>query len=341
MAPHSSAQIASDPFLETNSPFESVRLKLFPGDAAKKPACKIVSRGINPLEIRDMEPVLAKALVEIREAFAKKQASVLRKFVHPRLKMSADRVAGTLDQLTATYGGLGYDISIFRVWAMNTFDGNAEPIECADDQLSLIPSFGYPLQFGVWLQARGAKELGRIYLNLVPKGKEWVIGVWHNQQWTHQGKDPDAWIDEALVAGNAGKKELAFGKLDMAAKLLNGGNYLRMQRKLDVEATRAKYGTYADWLKSVATPMVGENVGYAGTALAEDGVGILVRLIIDPNASTNQLRAKCAAAGKALYSQAWTAEFGGFQCSFVAPGEDPQHEGRLGGFFYPRTTFKS
>lgn len=335
----SSADPASDPFLNTNSPFESLRLRLFPGVQNKAHQCKVINRGSSIKKFRTTDRQIADAIDLIMKAVQNKDGEALKQKFHPRLKVSSLYLTTILDQLAANYGGGDFDLNLYRVWALNVPNGENLPVECREDQLSLIPSFGYPLQVGVWLQARGDKELGRIYLNLVPKNNQWYIGVWHHQQWTHSGKDPDKWIEEALEDGDQNRKPLAFAKLDIAHKLLKSGKYLRLQKSLDAEATRATFSTEKAWRDLVQKGLGTEKVGYAGTAMAIDGVGILARIVVDPNLSTNDLRAKCAKAGKSLYQQSWTKGFGGFQCSFVAPSEDPSKEGRLGGYFYPRTTF--
>ena len=329
----------ADRFQDVNSPFEKLRLSLFPKEMSQSDQCKIIHRNSTVSGLEKIDGSIATKIDSILKAIQKKNGQALAVHFHPRLKMSALYLTTILDQLAANYGGGDFDLTIYRVWAFNSPEGDSRPVECAADQLSAIPSFGYPLQLGVWLQARGNKELGRIYLNLVPKGKRWYIGIWHHQQWTHDGKDPDIWIDQALIDGEKGRTELAYAKLDLAHKLLKGGKYLRLQKLLDAEATRSTYGSPEKWRKQLKLALKDYKVGYAGTAMAEDGIGILVRLVVDPNLPTNDLRAKCLKAGKLLYEQSWTKGFGGFQCSFVAASEDPSKEGRLGGYFYPRASF--
>jgi hypothetical protein len=147
---------------------------------------------------------------------------------HPRLKLSAREIRRLLDRVKSDYGD-SFDLSIYRVWALSTRDGEATPLECPEDELSFGPHYGYDLQFAVWLQVTGPQQVGRILLTLVPF-QGWSIGVWHAQQWTYLNLDADRWIASGIEAKAKKQAWQAYVYLDIATKLLDGAGYLFLQK---------------------------------------------------------------------------------------------------------------
>src|SRR5690606_13636117 len=140
---------------------------------------------------------------------------------------------------------------LFKLWALNTVDGSTKALHCDEGRLNLYPLYGYPLQFGVWLQIMGQKELGRIYMTIVPADGKWNVGSLNAQQWTHEGKDFATWTEEALKLSRMGHKPAAWVKFDVSAKLLDGGGFVDIEMRNEVLAARDREMSQADWEKQM------------------------------------------------------------------------------------------
>ena len=68
-----------------------------------------------------------------------------KKKFHPRLRIKNPTIDDIFARIKAVSGRARPDVSIYRIWALNTVDGSREPLECAKDELSIVPNFGYPL----------------------------------------------------------------------------------------------------------------------------------------------------------------------------------------------------
>lgn len=183
------------PYSAINSPHESWRKEMF-GEQATKRGCRVISRGLKFNKLKD--PNLISFVKTIQNALAARDHKALVPLFHPRLKVKPLMVEKVLVSFMDTYGGKTFKVTPFRVWALNSPNGKAALTECQDDQLSLRSFYGYPLQMGILFQVTGTREIGHNYISAVPKKDKWYIGAWHKMQWTHAGKDPETWIDEAL-----------------------------------------------------------------------------------------------------------------------------------------------
>lgn len=319
---------AVDP--KENSPKEELRLKLFKANPAKA-ACAVVPT--HPQQAtQGLDADLDKFLKQILDALKARDDKALQPLFHPRMNVSLAAINETYSKIDSVYQA-PLEFSIYRLWALNTVDGSPKGLACDDDRLTVFPQYGYPLQFGVWLQIMGQKELGRIYLSLVPADGKWNIGALHAQQWTHDSRDFASWVEDAQRVQRMGHKEAAYIKYDIAQKLLDAGGFIEMALRDDVTKARDAVMSQADWDKAVRALVKGHEVAYTSTLLVVGGGGILVRLKTDKEISGEQLKTDCRAIADEILKQPWAAYAEGVRCSFVLPREDPKQEGILGGMF--------
>jgi hypothetical protein len=312
-----------------NSPKEKLREKIF-APALATPACTIVKsdpRGGTGLD-DELDAFVRMVIKDIKT----KNDTALQLLFHKRLKVALPAVAEALAKLDITYGK-PYDVSVYRMWAFNTVDGTPSGLPCAEDGLTAYPHYGYPLQFGLWLQVMGEREIGRIYVTIVPAEGRWNLGSFHVQQWTHASKDFQAWAEDAAKSAHEGHKEAAFIKYDIAAKLLDAGKSLDLKVADDAAKARDAVMTREAWDKSVRDALKGYDVGYTSTLLVVDGAGTLVRIKTPGEISVEDIRHSCQKVAEKLLEQPWAADTGGMRCSYILPREDPAKEGGLGGIY--------
>jgi len=314
-------------------PGEPLRHQLF-SDALETPACRLVKtdpRG-TMTSPKPRPEALQATLSAIIAAVQAKNDKALQPLFHNRLNVSLAALAETFGKLDFTYGS-PYDVSVFRLWALNTVDGATAPLSCPGDQVKVYPQYGYPLQFGLWLQVMGQKEIGRIYVSLVPVNDSWVIGAFRTQQWTHAGKDYAEWADLAGKAAHATFKESAFIKYDLAAKLTDGGTFVELAVHDDLLKARDAVMTPDQWVQKIKSAIKGYDTVYASTILVVGGDGILLRLLSAKELSLEDMTAQCKAIAKNLVNLAWTAKVTGIRCSFLLPAEDPKKDGAMGSIY--------
>jgi hypothetical protein len=312
-----------------NSPKEKLRQKIF-APAAGTPACVIVKsdpRGGTGLD-DELDAFVKLVIKDIKT----KNDTALQPLFHKRLKVGLPAVAEALAKLDITYGK-PFDVSVYRMWAFNTVDGTPSGLPCAEDGLTAYPHYGYPLQFGLWLQVMGEREIGRIYATIVPADGRWNLGSFHVQQWTHAGKDYMAWVEDALKTAHAGHKEAAFIKYDIAAKLLDAGKSLELAVAADADKARDAVMTREAWDKSIRDTLKGYDVAYTSTLLVVDGAGTLVRLKTPGEISVEDIKSSCQKIAETILTRPWAADTAGMRCSYVLPREDPAKEGILGGIY--------
>ena len=177
---------------------------------------------------------------------------------HPRLNTSLFAVKEILAKVDTTLGG-PLDVSVYRLWALNTVDGSPKGLHCDGDELTVHPHYGYALQFGIWLQIMGQKEIGRAFATIVPVGDKWYLGSFYAQQWTHASKDPIAWAQQAQRDLEKGQKEAAFVEFDVASKLLEMGKNIELELISQVNSARDQIMTKPDFLRLMTKTLSGSN----------------------------------------------------------------------------------
>jgi len=318
-----------------NSPFEALRLRLFAKNQ-DTPGCLLVNRGIGPAA-EGIDQGLQNLIDQLIAGMQSMRPRSIVGLFHPRLNVTSDTLESIFARHRRTYGGRRMEVSVYRLWALNSVDGQPGMFSCNEDQALVRAQFGYPLQFGLWLQVRGTNELGRVFLSIVAVEGQWKIGVWHNQQWTHSGKDPETWLDDAIALRDQGNVRAAYVKLDIAYKLLDSAIYIDSQLRRDVKATRDALFTEEAWTKQLAEIVTDFRVVDAGTILAEDGAGVVIRKITDPMDSAIKKRQNCLDAVRKIYQQPWASTLGGAKCSMVTEHEPYDRDGVLGSVYFNRS----
>lgn len=311
-----------------NSPKEELRRKLF--KKPDQPSC--LSIKTKPKGGLEIDAELNSFVNLILEAVSKNDPSKIQPLFHKRMNVAFEQVNTSFQRLNSVYR-VPYDVSVYSLWALNTVDGTPNGLKCDDNRLTVYPLYGYPLQFGLWLQIMGQLELGRIYVSLVPANGRWNIGSFHSQQWTHDSRDFATWAEEGQKNARMGYPMAAFVKYDIASKLLHGGGFIDVAMQDEVNAVRDSIMNREQWEASVKETLKDWNVPYASTMLVTGGGGILVRLRIEKELSLEDMKKDCAAVTSKFIQLPYHNYLQGVRCSYVLPREDAKKEGILGGMF--------
>lgn len=313
-----------------NSPKESFRLGIF-GDNAGTAGClpiRMVGKSAGP----DVDPDLERFVRDIVSAVETRDEMKLQPLFHKRTNTSLAAILESYARM-ASVVGLPLNVSVYKLWALNTVDGTAKGITCGDEGVVAFPLYGYPLQFGLWLQVLGKGEIGRIYISIVPAEGRWNIGSHHFHQWTHAEKDPGSWVKEAFKAKSEGDAVGAYMRFDLAKKLLAAGKFLEIPASVDAENAREAAMTSEKFQETVRMGASKDDVPFISTLLVVDGVGLLYRLRVPGEISTNDIKSRCKAHVANVKKQPWAKSITGVRCSFLMPKELAEKEGGLGGVY--------
>ena len=324
------ASTNADALAETD-PLEMLRLQIFNGQADKA-SCRAIKA--DPRGYSRIDPVFDETLVKLIKALKSKDPVALQPLFHPRLNMGLLPLKEALAKLDFIFAP-PFDVSLYRLWALNSVDGSPSGLVCAEDQATVFPLYGYPLQFGVWLQVMGQKEIGRIFVSIVPKDNQWFLGSFHSQQWTHAGRDPQTWEVEAAKNLEQKSQLAAFLKYDLANKLLEGGKFLILQ---EAQATASKRDTIytRDAFKKVVTNLIpSQGAESAASVFVPEGAGLLVRLRVPGELSLNEMKNRCQNIAKSMRETVVAKDVAGVKCSYLLPGESAEKDGALGTIYVP------
>jgi len=310
---------------------EALRGQLFK-DQINKPACKQVR--ISTRGQTGLAPGFDAFIADLIKGVRTKDAMVMQPLFHPRLNTSLFAVKEMLTKIDATLGG-PLDVSVYRLWAINTVDGTPKGQLCDSDEATVYPHYGYSLQFGIWLQIMGQREIGRAFATIVPVGDKWYLGSFYAQQWTHADKDPVAWIQQANKDLEKGHKEAAYIEYDLAAKLLEVGKNLSLELTTQVNTARDQIMKQPEFVSFMAKTLNGESVVYAASMLVTDGAGIMVRLKVPGEVALNDMKQRCRKLTDQLAKQSWSSGLSGLRCAFILPSEKPELDGALGSIYIP------
>ena len=313
---------------------EKLRLAIFAGEAAK-PSCKAVSRGPG-VKLEALDASLQQFAANLLECLKNGKEEQLETYFHPRLKDKGNigrRLFATLRSRYAT----PWDFSVTRIFALNTVNGDKTELTCHADDIAITTLYGYPLQFGVIFGMMAQNELSRIFALVVPRDGVWYIGGFHIQQWTFMTKDFEVWTAEGLDAMKAGDPMNAYIKFDIAQKMLFGGDFLSYPIKEKILASRSVALTKEAFLTKIQEAAKNGAIVYAGTALLNDGPGIIIRERLTKDATTPELKDSCHKSAKNLLDAGVIkGDMGGVQCDFIYPGDNAKKQGQLGGFYLAR-----
>lgn len=323
---------------EASSPREDLRKQIF----GKKQhvdtrACETLAT--DPAATVAVDSGLQDTVREIIKAMNNSDEKTLRDDFNPRLKIKAGQVAGSLMKLKKIIGSK-YAVTNYRVVALNSPDGSTGPIECEDTGVLMHPLYGYPLSAGVWLQATGEEEVARIFIALVPSKKDWTIGAFHIQQWTHAGKDFAMWYETAQGFALKNHKTSAYIAADIAAKLLDGGGFLVFPVKQEAEAWRDKQMSHEAWVKAIHATFPQDELVHVATLFVRGGAGVLLRFGIKAEISANAVREDCKVHLQKAMAAEWGEAIQGIRCGYNFPRENAKSEGVMGSIYISKDDLK-
>ncbi len=314
---------------------EVLRKKLFEKTLAKK-ECLSVSKDMKG-KLNFDALGLQEFLSSIQENLIQEKKDGLTPLFHPRLKISSRQLQDILNSFQAAYKKSSLDKLQFnyqKVWALNTVDGLPDLLHCPEDGIAIKTHHGYNLQFAAMIQIASEKELGKIFITIVPNKNKWWIGQWHTWQWTHTGKDYLTWVELGQTDLKNNLKESSYIKFEIAEKLLEGGkNLIFLDRETILKAKDSLFKN-ADWQKIVLSPIEkSQKIIRAFSILAKDGSGLGVSYYLDPNLSINAMQKTCHEALAIYKNQKWFTALDGLMCQFIRQGDPPDREGPLGSIY--------
>ena len=191
-------------------------------DHPKTPACRIVSRGFGR-QLKNTDARLYDFVNHFMTSLKEVDEKGLGRYLHPKLKKRTVPLGRQLLASLRHRYQTPWSWSVYRVRGLNTVNGDKITLECpGGDGVLLTAVYGYPIQAAIWIQLMAKNELARIYIAATPWKKGWVISGLHLQQWTHSGRDFEAWSRKGVSAAQKGQKVAAHFYFDAAQKLLFG-----------------------------------------------------------------------------------------------------------------------
>ena len=309
---------------------ERIRKQIF-ADSLDKAGCKTVTTAPK-FDVKNVDGALQGFLETLIESLAKKKKYVLPGLFHERMRVNSKMMRQTILEIQSPLRA-PINYSLYRLWAINTVDGSPNQVLCDDGDFEVLPHYGYDLQFGLVLQALGQRELGRIYISIVPTPKGWRIGSLHFQQWTHASGDFQAWAKAAQKDAEAGFKPAAFIKFDIAAKLVEGSKHFYLPVHKDAIGARDMVMSRDEWEKEIRSLLKDKEVAFLAGLLANGGAGLLVRIRVKEQPAHSWVKDTCRSVVSDLKKAPWSKQLQGVRCNYLLPKEDPSRDGIVGGIY--------
>lgn len=302
------------------------------GSSKETKSCRVVSKGPK-VHLNSIDPKLETLITSFIEAIKNHKPDKFKSLFHKKTKVKADIGDRILSILKNSYKK-PWDVTVFRVFALNNMDGDKSAIHCKSDQVSITPIFGYKFQVGAWIQIMAQNELARLYLATAPTNNQWKAVGLHIQQWTFEGMDHEGWINTGLELAKTNKVR-SHMSFDVAQKLLFGGDFLTFDVKHKILEEIDLQLSKTSWLELANQKLGDGNIVYIGTLLAPEGLGILLRYRVDKQLTMTEVQKKCRSSGNKLLKLKWLARNkGGIRCEYILPREDPDKEGILGSQYF-------
>ena len=310
----------------------------------KESTCVVVSSKKSPGgdKLKDfnsfewIDPKLGQTIEVIKNGVQAEAADILKPLFHPRLKVSKGMIEEVL-QKQKTLIGKPYLTNIDQVWAIYSKDRSVDKIQCVDDFMKISPLYGYEYQISLWISSTGERETGKIFVTLVPKDGNWLIGNFHWQQWTHKAKDFRNWVEEADQLFLSKNYLAAWIYYDLARKLVYGKTYFFHAGESLISDHQAKFAPGDAWKVDIAKLFPSEKISALNSILTKDGVGIAVRFGLEKELSAMDIGEHCKKNLKTLISQPWFNPVSGLKCGYTLPGEPTNKDGHLGSIYIDRT----
>lgn len=288
---------------------------------------------IPPQSLKEGYPQLGSKLNtlinNLKSSIQKDKPEDLVPLFHPRLKMTEARLRGTL-MLMKSKLKTPFEVSSYQVYALFSSDKSSKLLPCEGGEIHIHPLYGHTLQFGAWIQVLGQSELGRVFAHIVQdKGKDWKLGSFSYEQWTHTGKSAQDWYKLAL--SHAEKNPLlAFAELDIAAKLTDKTPHYELSANLPILSLQQQVLKREKWESTIKKELLEWKISYLGTTLAETGVGLAIRFEVAKELSTNGVREECQKLWAKIKNTKELSGFKGLRCSPLLAQEPAQKDGFMG-----------
>ena len=274
------------------------------------------------------------SLLKSKDAFNNDKPKVLKKLFHPRLKISET----SLTRLIAATGdrvGRPYQATISDVWLLMTNGGKPKKHYCESHNISIWSQYGYDIQFGVWLQVLGSKDLAKVFFLLVPFEGTLRIAALHVQQWTHGGKPAGDLLKEVEKFANLGDRYAAFVNLDIVKKLLTKTKHYRLDLYDALEELSDANLSKDRILEEIQKKIPHEKILNISGRLQKKGIGLLLRMLTTKEMSLKQTENACKDIWDTLSSSKILKNIPSIRCSYILPKENINKDGILGSVLFP------
>jgi hypothetical protein len=308
---------------------EALRQTLF-ASTIKQRQCLLLSR--DPQGKLTQEIQIQTFVNNLMAALRSSDDKSLRRLFAPRLKVKEGQVLTSLSTLKSIVGG-SPQVTNFRVFALNSPDGATTGIECPETGFHLNTLYGYPLTVAVILQVVGEQDVARVFALAVPVKENWSIGAWHIQEWSHAGRDFAMWYETGLSETRKSNPISAYAAFDLAEKLVQGGGFVLYGVQEDIKKSKKQIGDLTAFEAALRTEFKSEKIEYVSPLFARNGGGLLLRIRLEKERSTQDLKKHCEGMVNFAATRNWfstSASLTGIRCSYLMPNEDSKHEGALG-----------
>lgn len=314
-------------FASDTTEAETLRKNLFKD--SNLPSCQHIQ--VSPSGVASVNLKFNEFLLKVVNSFKHRSDSTLEGLFHPKLKFNKTYISQIFAKIESTYGPK-FDVSVYRLWALNTVDGSPLTLPCQDPAISLHALYGYNLQFAFWIQIMG-QELGRIYIPIVFSNGNWYLGGLHAHQWTHEGKNYIDWAQKASQSAEQGNRVGAFFEYDLATKLSFGDRFFLLDEHEKIKASSEKNLSQDLFEKQIKQSLSQYPIEYVSPLFVKGGVGLLLRIRIPKEISLIEIKNRCEKIRETVKTMLWSKNLSGVRCNFLLPSEKALDEGSLGGIF--------
>lgn len=298
--------------------------------------CYLIGRG--PGTSVENSPELSAFLEKLTDDLKAERWEQLYKYFHARAKVRKD-IGNRVDAILRHRYQKPINYSVLGIWSMIQDEGRRDVYDCPKAEgMQLISHSGYQRQYMLIYQLMSQNELGRLMFAIAPDSTKTLrIVGFHIQQWSHQGKDWLSWTEQGNGFTKAADSKSAYIFFDIAQKLLDGGTLVHYPYRKEIKLVRDQIYQQDSLVKSVQEDIGNKDIVYVGTVLSRTDTGIIVKVAIEKEYSSEDLRRKCQDIGKKLLASLWLKEVnGGVNCSFIPKGSSPDVRSKIGGYYITR-----
>lgn len=301
------------------------------------PDCIKIRPGLMQEDLVGLDPSFDLSIKDkLLKSLEASDADGLLSLFHPRLKEAVRNQVLEALALHQTVLKDPLQASILSFWFLHAKDGAVMDLRCEgvhpQESVTVSTHYGYPFQLALWIQLMGEKELGRVFVTLVPKNGTWVLASFHTQKWTHLGRSPDDWVKEAGLELKEDLKISAYIKLDFAKKLYEGSSRFQTSKKDEIGKKQDSVMSRSDWEQAIQAQLSSWKIPYMSSIVMEKGVGLFLRVEYAQEVPPVQTQKDCQQIKDDLSKQPWFHRISHLRCGFLIRGEDPKKDGVMGSF---------